>query len=266
MKKRVFLGLLLASLLVILMVTVTLGLVAKYNDNFFNKVVLFFGAITLVFMALAGFGLFLLIIAVWRAKVNSSFLKLMLTTINTLFPIALSLGKLLHVSKETIKKSFIAVNNSLVQSQSFSFRPEDLLILAPHCLQWSKCPHKITLDVNNCRRCGKCAIDFLHKVRDKYAVKFVVVSGGTLARKFVKEVKPKGIVAIACEQDLTSGIQEISPLPVLGVINLRPNGPCFNTDVDYDMLEKAVVSFLKDKLNIFSKLEKDSPLDSGILI
>lgn len=258
MKKRVFLGLLLGSLTVIFIAIVSLSVVAKHNANFFNQVVLFLGSLAIIFLGLIAFGLLCLIIAIWRAKVNSSLLNLMLTTINTLFPIALSLGKLLNVSQETIKNSFIAVNNELVENQGLHFKPEDLLILAPHCLQWNKCPYKITLDVNNCRRCGKCSINILHSVKDKYGVKFIVVSGGTLARKFVKELKPKGIVAIACEQDLTSGIQETYPIPVLGILNIRPNGPCFNTDFDPRLLEDAVLNFLQSKIELKKELKRDS--------
>ncbi|HHU32214.1 MAG: DUF116 domain-containing protein [Zhaonellaceae bacterium] len=260
MKKRIFLGLLLGSLVVIFTITIVLGLVAKYNDNFFNQLVIFFGMLAIAFLILIGFGLLCLIIAIWRAKVNSSLLNLILSAVNILFPISLSLGKILHVKQESIKKSFIAVNNELVKNQNLNFSADDLLILAPHCLQWSKCPYKITLDVNNCHRCGKCSVDFLHEIRDKYGVKFIVVSGGTLARKFVKELRPKGIVAIACEQDLTSGIQETSPLPVLGILNLRPNGPCYNTDLDRNLLEKAVVNFLYGKAEVENYVEKGQGL------
>jgi hypothetical protein len=258
MKKRVFLGLLLGSLTVIFIATVSLGFIAKYNENFFNQVVLFLGVLASIFMVLIGFGLLCLIIAIWRAKVNSSFLNLMLAAINSLFPIALSLGKLLRLNQETIKKSFIAVNNALVEHQGLHFQSEELLILAPHCLQWNKCPYKITLDVNNCKRCGKCSVDFLHRIKEKYGVKFIVVSGGTLARKFVKELKPKGIIAIACEQDLTSGIQETAPIPVLGILNLRPNGPCFNTDFDPLLLENAVGRFLQGKLKLKQGFERET--------
>ncbi|MGI6559076.1 MAG: DUF116 domain-containing protein [Limnochordia bacterium] len=44
-------------------------------------------------------------------------------------------------------------------------------------------------------------------------------TGGTRARQLVKELKPKGVVAIACERDLASGIQDTRPLKVLGVTN-----------------------------------------------
>ena len=67
-----------------------------------------------------------------------------------------------------------------------------------------------------------------------------VVTGGTLARQVVKGLRPKAILAIACERDLTSGIQDVFPLPVIGVLNDRPFGPCFNTQVDMERVERTV--------------------------
>ena len=69
--------------------------------------------------------------------------------------------------------------------------------------------------------------------------------GGTLARQIVKQIRPKAIVAVACERDLTSGIQDVFPLPVVGVLNERPIGPCFNTRVDIKRVEAAVLDFLE---------------------
>ena len=81
----------------------------------------------------------------------------------------------------------------------------------------------------------------------KYGCKLAVATGGTLARQMVKQARPKAIVAVACERDLTSGIQDVFPLPVLGVLNERPFGPCFNTRVDIDKLEKAILVFMDDE-------------------
>ena len=72
-----------------------------------------------------------------------------------------------------------------------------------------------------------------------------VATGGTLARQMVKQIRPTAIVAVACERDLTSGIQDVFPLPVVGVLNERPFGPCFNTRVDIKRVEAAVLDFLE---------------------
>ena len=82
----------------------------------------------------------------------------------------------------------------------------------------------------------------------KYGIHLAVATGGTLARQVVKAIRPKAIVAVACERDLTSGIQDVFPLPVLGVLNERPNGPCFNTRVDIAKVEEAIKIFLEDEV------------------
>jgi hypothetical protein len=52
-------------------------------------------------------------------------------------------------------------------------------------------------------------------------------------------------VAVACELDLTTGIQDAYPLPVIGILNERPNGPCFNTRVDIERVDRAICHFLE---------------------
>jgi hypothetical protein len=51
-------------------------------------------------------------------------------------------------------------------------------------------------------------------------------------------------VAVACELDLTSGIQDSYPLPVIGILNERPNGPCINTKVDIQKVKAAISDLL----------------------
>ena len=52
-------------------------------------------------------------------------------------------------------------------------------------------------------------------------------------------------MAIACERDLTSGIQEVAEIPVIGIINERPEGPCCNTRVDLNKVEEAIRYFIE---------------------
>ena len=57
------------------------------------------------------------------------------------------------------------------------------------------------------------------------------------------EEKPQAIIAIACERDLISGIQEIKNVPILAVVNKRPQGPCHNTEVEMGQVQKAIKHF-----------------------
>ena len=48
---------------------------------------------------------------------------------------------------------------------------------------------------------------------------------------------------MACERDLTSGVREVNKIPVLGVFNARPNGPCVDTDINIKEIEDAINFF-----------------------
>lgn len=160
--------------------------------------------------------------------------------INFLFPFAVGLGRIFNVPRGKVEQSFVAVNNALVRQHHIKVPSNRLLILTPHCLQLDTCPRKITRNVENCRQCGGCCIGSLLGLCHKYNMHLVVATGGTLARQLVAKARPKAIIAVACERDLTSGIQDVFPIPVIGIFNERPFGPCFNTRVDIDRVEEAI--------------------------
>ena len=81
-------------------------------------------------------------------------------------------------------------------------------------------------------------------LRDRYGIQFAIATGGTIARRIVVQTRPRCIVAVACERDLTSGIQDSYPLPVFGVLNQRPCGPCLDTLAPLTALEEVIRLFL----------------------
>ncbi|MRR13924.1 DUF116 domain-containing protein [archaeon] len=160
--------------------------------------------------------------------------------IKFLLPAIELMGRTFGISIDTIRQSFIAMNNSLVLSQRYRVKPDRILILLPHCLQLFECEIKVTGSINKCVRCGRCDIMGLAELAEKYSIDISVATGGTLARKVIIEKRPKLVLAVACERDLTSGIKDCYPLPVIGVLNDRPFGPCFNTKVDIEKIDEAL--------------------------
>jgi uncharacterized protein len=201
------------------------------------------GLLAAVILAIAA-GVVGIVLAILGFPTPAVFLGLAWSTINLLFPLAIQVGKIFDIEKERIERSFIEMSNHLVRQKKVRVKPERLLVLTPHCIQQESCPHKITRDVSNCRECGQCRVgDLVHLAR-QYGVNLAVVTGGTLARKVVKTVRPQAVLAIACERDLTSGIQDVFPLPAIGILNERPEGPCCNTTVDISKVETAIQAFL----------------------
>lgn len=247
-KKRLFIGLLAASLLTVGGVGGLLWYLLSQPTTVLQQMllVLLVGFILLAILVVA-FGIGGIVLTIWLAKTISPLQPLMRVAISVLFPLAIGLGKIFNIDTDNIKRSFIEVNNQLVRTKELKMEAPQLLVLAPHCLQKSSCPHKITTNISNCKRCGGCQVDHLLSMRDRLGVNVGLATGGTLARKYVKEYRPRAIVAIACERDLASGIQDATPIPVLGVLNERPFGPCFNTQISAYRLEEAIRYFIEVK-------------------
>ncbi|MDE4541901.1 hypothetical protein BVF91_03010 [Thermoanaerobacterium sp. PSU-2] len=243
-KKRVFFGLL--SILILLMtlsIFFLFYIVRSKSSALYNfligSAILFFSAITIVLILTV----FAFLYVIYRGRNNEILNKTLLLLIDGLYPLLEILGGIFGVKKDKIQQSFTNINNFLVSSRKGKYLPEELLILTPHCIQFNECKFKVTNDIDNCQRCGKCQVSDLIKLKEKYGVKIAIATGGTLARKAVMDTKPKAIIAIACERDLTSGILDVKKIPVYGIINIRPYGPCFNTKVDLDEVEKAIINF-----------------------
>jgi hypothetical protein len=197
------------------------------------------GAVALLSgLAILGTVLLVLTTALNRDIFFTRFLRLVV--IKFLLPMIELVGRLLGIGKDSIRQSFIAMNNSLVLSQCHSISPERILVLLPHCIQLFDCEIKVTGDIHKCVQCGRCDIKGLVDIGRKYRIDISVATGGTLARKVIVEKRPRLVVAVACERDLTSGIKDCYPLPVIGILNERPFGPCFNTSVDVAKIDEAL--------------------------
>ncbi len=166
----------------------------------------------------------------------------------TLPPVVLRTGKVLGVEKDRIVRAFININNEIVRNLMKHKSPENILILLPpHCLQLDDCALKLTSDIGKCVGCGKCDIKDLVEIAERYNLAINVATGGTIARRIVKETRPDVILAVACERDLLSGIQDTYPLPVIGFCNRRPNGECRSTRVNVELIENELKNLYKDQ-------------------
>ena len=244
-EKRVFILLLLLTCAALIITAVALWLIPYIGLTnihpmlpmimavVFASIVAFLigGGLTLVFTILHGKNLF------FNREIRG-------VVIRFLFPLLVIVGKCIGISKDRVRRSFVTINNQLVLAEARRVHPSRLLILLPQCLQFHECGVRITGNVKNCKACGRCKIKNLVELSEKYGVSIAVATGGTLARKIVVDKKPQMIIGVACERDLTSGIQDTYPIPVFGILNRRPNGPCYDTDVDLELVERGMALFL----------------------
>ena len=240
-KKNLFLSLTTISLILMMVVTTLLWWFISPRLHDIHK--------AFAFIVLSGLRLFYLVVV-------SSIVLILLTcyleknfliarsavrlSIRFLFPVTILLGKVVGIPKDLIRESFVHVNNVFAKVLRRKLKNDKILILLPHCLQKTDCQVRITVDINNCKECGDCDIAELKRLAERTGVKIAIATGGTLARRIIVKNRPSYIIAVACERDLVDGLQDVFPIPVYGVLNERPEGPCINTRVAVKLIEKAL--------------------------
>jgi hypothetical protein len=247
-QKRIFIGLLVLTFVILTLTIFVLWYVPVVGfRNIHPALPIVFSVLLAVLVFLMFSGGLLLVLTLLMGK-DILFSHRLRGMVKGLFPFIILMGRLVGISREQVQQSFIEVNNQLVRSNGHRARPHRLLILLPHCIQNFDCQIKITGNIKNCKGCGKCEIKDLVELADQHQVKIAVATGGTLARRIIVENRPEAIVAVACEFDLTTGILDTYPIPVIGILNERPNGPCINTKVDIQKVKDAISDFCEAKV------------------
>lgn len=158
-------------------------------------------------------------------------------------PVLLSISSVFNYKKDEIRRVYIQANNEVVLFSGKKVKAEKILVILPHCIQSSKCAIRIRNGLDDCRQCGSCNVGEIKRLAGEYGVHVELATGGTSARKIILDTKPELVIAVACERDLSSGIMDVKGLPVYGLLNSRPNGPCRDTFADVDELEKMIQHF-----------------------
>lgn len=102
----------------------------------------------------------------------------------------------------------------------------ELLLLIPRCL-------------------SRSALDGVLGVAGRYDVPVFVATRGQLARRVIRERRPRAVVAVACERDMVTGLRDVAgKVPVLGLTMTLPAGPCKDASLDLERLEHWIRTYL----------------------
>lgn len=244
--KRLFVGLITgASMFFCLLLAV--GWIIPYI-GFGNSVFTYItaGLLGLV-IAAVGWVSFAMVMQIITGRALFGARKISSLAVRLFLPVSEVLGRFLHIDTQKVRASFIQVHNDMTERAQKTYEPQDILVLLPHCIQHHDCAIRVSADITRCKNCGKCDVGALISLANRYGVSLAIATGGTIARRIVVEKKPKMILAVACERDLASGIQDTHPLPVYGILNERPHGPCIDTKVSLELFEEALKRFIKDE-------------------
>src|SRR5205809_312769 len=128
--------------------------------------------------------------------------------------------------RDWVEHAAIDVYNTLAERRNRRVGKGELLVLIPRCL-------------------SKQALDGVLEIAGRYEVPVFVATRGQLARRVIRERRPRAVVAVACERDMMTGLRAVAgKLPVLGLTMRLPNGPCRDAMLDLETMERWVQSLV----------------------
>lgn len=134
-------------------------------------------------------------------------------------------ARLFGISKDRLGYSLVEIHNILSAHRRRIESNGRILCLAPRCIERSN-------------------IEEIRAIIAAYDCDFYVAPNGALARQKIAQLRPAAIIGIACERDLVTGIRDVGyRLPVIGIANKRPLGPCKGAFINLDELRDAIMTF-----------------------
>jgi hypothetical protein len=128
--------------------------------------------------------------------------------------------------RDWVENAAVKVYNALALLRGRKVGKGELLLLIPRCL-------------------SKDTLDGVLGIAGKYGVPVFVATRGQLARRVIRERRPRAVVAVACERDMVSGLHDVAgKVPVLGLTMTLPSGPCKDALLDLGRLEEWVRSYV----------------------
>ena len=100
------------------------------------------------------------------------------------------------------------MNMDNMEEQLAQVEPSQRVLLLPHCLRRADtCRGKYNKQGLQCSGCNPdCPVNNLRKAAMQLGYKGICVApGGRLAVQYVRENRPRGIVAVACDKELEEG-------------------------------------------------------------
>lgn len=128
--------------------------------------------------------------------------------------------------RDWVENAAVKVYDALALERGRKVGKGELLLLIPRCL-------------------SRSALDGVLGIAGRYDVPVFVATRGQLARRVIRERRPRAVVAVACERDMVSGLHDVAgKIPVLGLTMTLPSGPCKDAGIDLVKLEEWVKAYV----------------------
>lgn len=128
--------------------------------------------------------------------------------------------------RDWVENAAVKVYNGLAVMRGRKVGQGELLVLIPRCL-------------------SKETLDGVLGIAGRYGVPVFVATRGQLARRVIRERRPRAVVAVACERDMVSGLHDVAgKIPVLGLTMTLPSGPCKDAALNLGQFEEWVRAYV----------------------
>lgn len=128
--------------------------------------------------------------------------------------------------RDWVENAAVKVYNSLALLRVRQVTTGEMLLLVPRCL-------------------SRETLDGVLTLAGRHEVAVFVATRGQLARRVIRERRPRAVVAVACERDMVTGLHDVAgKIPVLGLTMTLPNGPCKDAALDLVQLERYMEAFV----------------------
>jgi hypothetical protein len=127
--------------------------------------------------------------------------------------------------RDWVENAAVKVYNALALVRLRQVKQGELLLLVPRCL-------------------SRSTLDRVLEAAGRRQVPVFVATRGQLARRVIRERRPRAVVAVACERDMVTGLHDVAGrVPVLGLTMTLPAGPCKDAELDHETLERYMAAF-----------------------
>ncbi|MGC9516887.1 MAG: DUF116 domain-containing protein [Methanomicrobiales archaeon] len=175
------------------------------------------------------------------------FPKLLLFTIDMFYGPFKKFSENLGLEEKIVDQIGVEVRNKVNKKAFENAKPEEKLLILPHCLRNSDCEAKLESSGLICTDCNRCVIGPLKKKGEELGYKVFIIPGSTFLKKIAEKNSFKAVLGVACYQDLNLAMMKLSKFSCQGVPLLKDG--CINTKVDYhEVLEKMGAIKTKKKV------------------
>ncbi|MCO5384108.1 MAG: DUF116 domain-containing protein [Methanosarcina barkeri] len=195
--------------------------------EFFGKVFVY-----LAFFALASTAFALLVGAYSFKKRKIIFPSFVLFMLYLFYFPSKLLCRVFRIRETLVDDILIDVRNALMLDR-FVHTKERRAVFLPQCMRHPECKARCDpVHGYECKRCGKCDISTIYEAADRCNFKVFIIPGSSFVKKIFAKYKPQSCLGVACYNELAEDMQEVSFIPVQGVLLLRDG--CFNTKANVE--------------------------------